>query len=445
MSAGRRQTVPFALGAYFTGSATNGDAWRAPEEDIDADVEFERYRSYVASLERAGFHAIFLYDNVLPIADPTTLVRTPALARWDTFTLLAALAVTTTHIGLIGTASTTFNEPYNIARKVASLDRLSRGRAGWNVVTATGGGENFNLAAHMDHGARYERAHEFVDVVKGLWDSVDPLAFIRDKSSGVWLDPGKVHPLNHVGRFYQVAGPLNAPPPVQRPPVLAQAGASGPGKDLAARIGEVIYTAACDPDEARAYRLDVLDRAGRHGRDERHMRFLPGLAPIVASTESEARAKFERYLSYLDHDETLQAISSYSSLSQDLSLWPRHTPITLGAVAETNSHKSRQSLIVDWIERYRPTPDDILRTFTRGGHRLVVGTPSAIVDDMQGWYESGACDGFNIMFTSSPVGIDDFTRLVVPELRRRGLLQDGYGSRILRENLRIPSGRANDR
>ncbi|MCP1274657.1 LLM class flavin-dependent oxidoreductase [Gluconobacter albidus] len=439
MTASRSTRAPFVLGAYFTGSATNGDAWRAPGEDTDADLSFERYRDYVATLEKGRFDAIFLYDNVLPVPDPSRIARTPALARWDTFTLLAALAVTSSHIGLIGTASTTFNEPYNIARRIASLDVLSGGRAGWNVVTATGGGENFNLVSHVDHALRYERAHEFVDVVKGLWKSTETEAFIRDKHTGVWLDPSRVHPLNHKGRFFQVAGPLNAPPPIQHPPILAQAGASGAGKELAARIGEVIYTAEYDIDAARAYRADVLERAARYGRDERHIRILPGLAPVVGRTESEAREKFERYQSYLDKADILQAISSYSSLGTDLSQWPEDKPVELGLVEETNTHKSRQSLIVDWIRKTRPTVKDILQNFTRGGHRLLVGTPASIVDEIEEWYRTGACDGFNIMFTSAPDGINDFVELVVPELRRRGLTQQAYKSRNLRENLKIPS------
>lgn len=434
----RKERTPFALGAYFTGGATNGDAWRAPEEDTDADLEFQRYRDYVTVLEKGRFDAIFLYDNVLPIPDPSLIARTPTLARWDTFTLLAALAITSSHIGLIGTASTTFNEPYNIARRVASLDRLSGGRAGWNVVTATGGGENFNLASHVDHELRYERAQEFVDVVKGLWKTVEPDAFIRDKRSGEWLNATRVHPLNHKGRFFQVAGPLNAPPTIQRPPVVAQAGASGPGKELAARIGEIIYTAEYDINAGRDYRSDILDRAVRYGRDDRHIRILPGLAPIVALTESEAKAKFEHYLTYLDKADILRGLSFYASLGTDLSEWPDDRPVELHCVEETNSHKSRQSLIVDWIRKTHPTKEDILRTFTRGGHRLLVGTPASIVDEMEEWYQTGAADGFNIMFTSSPSGINDFVEMVIPELQRRKIMRSSYASRNLRENLIIP-------
>ncbi|KXV28758.1 LLM class flavin-dependent oxidoreductase [Gluconobacter japonicus] len=428
----------FALGAYLTGSATNGDAWRAPGEDVDADISFERYRSYVDLLEQGRFDSIFLYDNVLPIPDPSAIADTPSLARWDTFTLLSALAVTSRHIGLIGTASTTFNEPYNVARRVASLDRLSNGRAGWNVVTATGGGENFNLPRHVDHQERYERAHEFVDVVTGLWKSVQPDAILRDKESGQWLDPAKVHPLNHKGRFYSVAGPLNSPPPVQSRPVLAQAGASGAGKELAARIGEVIYTAEYDPAAGQDYRTDVLDRAQRYGRTDAHLRILPGLAPFVGRTEDEARGKFETYLSYLNRAEVLRSFSAYASLGIDLSQWPDEQPIRLKDVEETNSHKSRQSLIVDWIRREAPTTKDVLKTFTKGGHRILVGTPQSIVEDMEGWYRTGASDGFNIMFTSAPDGIRDFVTLVVPELQKRGLLRREYAGRTLRENLGLP-------
>ncbi|WP_234930924.1 LLM class flavin-dependent oxidoreductase [Gluconobacter japonicus] len=422
----------------MTGSATNGDAWRAPGEDVDADISFERYRSYVDLLEQGRFNSIFLYDNVLPIPDPSAIADTPALARWDTFTLLSALAITSRHIGLIGTASTTFNEPYNVARRIASLDRLSNGRAGWNVVTATGGGENFNLPRHVDHQERYERAHEFVDVVTGLWKSVQPDAILRDKESGRWLDPAKVHPLNHKGRFYSVAGPLNSPPPVQSRPVLAQAGASGAGKELAARIGEVIYTAEYDPAAGQDYRTDVLDRARRYGRTDTHLRILPGVAPFVGRTEDEARGKFATYLSYLNRAEVLRSFSAYASLGIDLSQWPDGQPIRLKDVEETNSHKSRQSLIVDWIRREAPTTKDVLKTFTKGGHRILVGTPQSIVDDMEGWYRTGASDGFNIMFTSAPDGIRDFVILVVPELQKRGLLRREYAGRTLRENLGLP-------
>lgn len=250
--------------------------------------------------------------------------------------------------------------------------------------------------------------------------------------------PGQGSPLNHKGRFYSVAGPLNSPPPVQSRPVLAQAGASGAGKELAARIGEVIYTAEYDLAAGQDYRANVLDRARRYGRTDAHLRILPGLAPFVGRTEDEARGKFETYLSYLNKGEVLRSFSAYASLGIDLSQWPDEQPIRLKDVEETNSHKSRQSLIVDWIRREAPTTKDVLKTFTKGGHRILVGTPQSIVEDMEGWYRTGASDGFNIMFTSAPDGIRDFVTLVVPELQKRGLLRREYAGRTLRENLGLP-------
>ena len=430
------------LGAYLGGGGTNGDAWRLPEADVDADINFERYSQYVHILERGKFDSIFLYDNVLPVPNPEVLAYRPGFPRWDTFTLLAALAVVTKRIGLIGTASTTFNEPYNIARKVLSLDHLSNGRAGWNVVTATGGGENFNLPEHVGHAERYRRAHEFYDVVTGLWHSVEPDAIVRNKVTGQWLDPAKVHPLNHKGEFYAVQGPLNAPPRIAQAgqPVIAQAGSSDDGKELAARIGEVIYTAEYDREHALAFRNELIERAQKYGRGVANLRVLPGLAPIVGKTREAAQRKFARYLAYLDPGATLNGLANYASLGIDLANWPKGKPVTLpDNLAQTNSHKSRQSLIARWIRERQATTDDILRFFIAGGHRLIVGSATDIADHIQDWFEAGAVDGFNIMFTSAPTGMEDFVDLVVPELQRRGLFKKDYASPYLRTNLGLPT------
>ncbi|MFH7812057.1 MULTISPECIES: NtaA/DmoA family FMN-dependent monooxygenase [Acetobacter] len=430
------------LGAYLSGAATNGDAWRQPDNDVDADINFTRYAHYVEVLEEGKFDSVFLYDSVLPVSDTKTLEYSANFPRWDTFTLLAGLAVVSRHIGLIGTASTTFNEPYNIARKVLSLHHLSGGRAGWNVVTATGGGENFNLPEHMKHADRYSRANEFYDVVAGLWRTVQSGAIVRDKKSGRWADPSRITPLNHKGTYFSVQGPLNVPPPEQRlgTPVIAQAGSSEDGRDLAARIGEVIFTAEYDLQEAIRFRQDLFARAQRYGRGEAPLRILPGLAPIVGRTTEEAQEKLERYLSYLDRPETLNAFANYASLGLDLASWPSTQPIILPEVlAQTNTHKSRQNLIARWIRERAPTPDDILRFFNRGGHRLLAGSARDIADHIQEWFEAGAVDGFNIMFTSAPAGIEDFVRLVVPELQKRGLFKKDYTGFGLRENLGLPN------
>lgn len=438
----RKPRPHLVLGAYLSGAATNGDAWRQPEDDVDADTDFSRYVHYVKILEEGKFDSLFLYDNVIPVSDTTTLEYNTGFPRWDTFTLLAGLAVASRHIGLIGTASTTFNEPYNIARKVLSLHHLSGGRAGWNVVTATGGGENFNLPSHMNHAERYSRAQEFYDVVAGLWRTVSPEALVRNKQSGQWADPSRIAPLNHKGRYFSVKGPLNTPPPARAAgfPIIAQAGSSEDGRDLAARIGEVIFTAEYDLKEAVAFRQDILARAGHYGRGADHIRILPGLAPIVGRTSEEAQEKLGRYLSYLDQEETLRAFANYASLGIDLASWPRGKAIILpDTLAQTNSHKSRQSLIARWIREQAPTPDDVLRFFNRGGHRLLAGTPTDIADHIQEWFEAGAVDGFNIMFTSAPTGIEDFVRLVVPELQKRGVFKKDYVGSGLRKNLGLPN------
>ena len=427
------------LGAYFTGSGVQGDSWRHPQAHTDAWRDFGRYKDYARKLEAACFDAMFFYDNVFTASDAQTVASTPHAPRWDPLILVAALAVVTEHIGLVATVSTSYSEPYNVARHFASLDQLSGGRIGWNVVTSTAGGENFNLDGHRDHADRYERAHEFVDVVTGLWDSWADDAFLEDKASGQWADSARVHVLNHVGKHFQVQGPLNAARPIQGWPVLAQAGSSESGRELAARIGELLYTAAQDIDEARAFYADVKARAARHGRRAEHIQILPGVMPVIGRTQAEADDKYGELLASRDTDVVLRALSAYASLGVDLSGLALDDRVPLPEhIAETNSHKSRQKLLVDWIRRERPTVRELTTKWSAGGHRMLVGTPQNIADDFEHWFNTGACDGFNVMFSSTPQGLDDFVTLVVPELQRRGLAQTAYEGRTLRENLGLP-------
>lgn len=427
------------LGAYFTGSGVQGDSWRHPLADTDAYRHFDRYRDYARKLEAACFDAMFFYDNVFSASDPLTLATSPQAPRWDPLILVSALALVTRRIGLVATVSTSYSEPYNVARHFASLDHLSAGRIGWNVVTSTAGGENFNLDAHRDHADRYERAHEFVDVVTGLWDSWADDAFLEDKATGQWADPSRVHVLNHVGRHFRVKGPLNAPRPIQGWPVLAQAGSSEAGKDLAARIGELLYTAAQDVDEARAFYADVKARAARHGRQPGQLHILPGVMPVIGRTQAEADDQYAALQATRDPDVVLRALSSYASLGVDLTGLALDERVPLPAhIPETNSHKSRQKLLVDWIRRENPTVRELTTKWSAGGHRMLVGTPQTIADDFEHWFSTGACDGFNIMFSSAPQGLDDFVQQVVPELQRRGLFRTAYEGQTLRENLGLP-------
>lgn len=435
----KQPTRQMKLGAYFTGSSVQGDSWRHPDVDIDAAWDFDRYRQYAQTLEAACFDAIFLYDNVFASTDPERVQRTPQAPRWEPLVLLSGLALVTQRIGLVGSVSTSYAEPYNVARQFASLDQLSQGRAGWNVVTSTGGGENFNLDGHLDHHQRYMRAHEFVDVVKGLWDSWADDAFVTDKASGIWARPERLHTLNHVGDLFKVKGPLNAARPPQGWPVISQAGASEDGKRLAARVGEMIYTAAQDIEEARAYYSDVKRQAQALGRNPDHILILPGVMPIIGRTQEEAEHKWSELLAHRDVDMVLKHMSTYASLGLDLSGLSMDDRVPLPATLPvTNSHQSRQKLLVDWIRKKAPSVRDLYTQWSAGGHRILVGTPETIADDLAHWFETGAADGFNVMFSSTPGGLNDFAQSVVPELQRRGLFRQEYTGRTLREHLGLP-------
>jgi len=427
------------LGAFLSGSGTQGDSWRHPRADTGAYKDFSYYARYAQILERGRFDALFFYDNVVSADNTALWAANPGVPRWDPLILLAALAVVTKHIGLIATASTSYNEPYNLARKFASIDHLSGGRAGWNVVTSTGGGQNFNRDDHLDHAFRYERAQEFYDVVTGLWDSTADDVVLADKQSGLWLDPSRLRRLDHKGKHFSVRGPLNAPRPIQGYPVIAQSGGSDAGRALAARIGELIYTAEYDIGEGIAFAEDVRSQALQYGRDPSHIKICPGVSPFVGRTDAEARKKFEEWQSYRDLESTLRGLSNYASLGFDLSKLPLDAPVQLPDILpETNSHKSRQSVLASWIRKTRPTVREIAQKLTAGGHRIVVGSPQTIADDFEHWYRTGAADGFNIMFPSAPEGIEDFVDLVIPELQRRGLFRTEYEGRTFRENLGVP-------
>jgi FMN-dependent oxidoreductase (nitrilotriacetate monooxygenase family) len=426
-----------ALGAFIPGGGAHGAAWRLPEIDLAASASFATYQRIAQKLEQGCFDTLFMNDSV-GISDltPSALERNTQVMRWDPLTLLPALAVVTNHIGLTATASTTYNEPYTLARRFASLDQISNGRAGWNVVTSLNGGENFGRDGHMLHAERYARAAEFVDVIKGLWDCWEDDAAIRDKSTGIWLDTEKLHLLNHHGEHFQVRGPLNAPRPIQGYPVIAQAGSSEAGRALAARTGELIFTAAQTIEEAKAFTYDITTRAAAHDRTQSDFRILPGVSVVTAPTLAEAQAKYDRLYDIADAGPRLKAFSIYASLGVDLSAHPLDGPVPLPEkIPETNTHKSRQKLVIDLIRRENPTIRQLFRKLTAGGHRVLVGTPQMIADDFEFWFSSGAADGFNIMFPELFSSVDDFVDLVVPELQRRNLFRREYTGRTLRDHL----------
>ncbi|POA89907.1 MULTISPECIES: LLM class flavin-dependent oxidoreductase [Pseudomonas] len=424
------------LGAFLSGSGAHGGSWRHPQADADASLNFQRYRHYAQTLERGCFDALFLNDNVaVGDLDPRVLARSSYSLRWDPLTLLPALAVVTRHIGLIATASTSYNEPYNLARKFASLDHLSEGRAGWNLVTGLVGGENFNHPEPLSHAERYARAEEFFSVASGLWDSWADDAFPRDKASGQWLRPERMHLLQHRGRHFQVQGPLNAPRPLQGWPVIAQAGSSGPGCELAARCAELVFTAQTDLQQAKAFYRELKERLPAYGRHAGQLKIFPGIAPTVGRTLNEAEEKYQQLQELQDPQAQLKALSYLLDLGIDLSHLPLHAQVPLLDAAPTERHKSRRHLVQELIRRERPSLAQLLRSLSASGHKVLVGTPGQIVDELATWYQEYAADGFNVLFTHLPGAIDDFVQLITPELQRRGLFRQRYTGRSLREHL----------
>ena len=425
------------LGAFMRPVSIHTAAWRYPGAYPDANFNFQHLKRFALKLELGRFDAFFMADHLAVLNMPMqALKRSATVTSFDPLVLLPALAVVTGHLGLIATASTTYNEPYHIARKFASLDHLSGGRAGWNVVTSGNPDEalNFGLDEHVDHSSRYRRAREFFDVVTGLWDSWADDAFIRDQQSGVYFDPNKLYILDHRGEYLKVRGPLNIARPVQGWPVIVQAGASEAGRQLAAETAEVIFGAGSNLVNARAFYTDVKGRMAKIGRDHDHLKFLPGAFVVVGETVDEARAKRARLDSLVHYDSAIASLSI--ALGHDVS---RFDPDgLLPSIPESNASKSGRERIVELAQREKLTVRQLAQRVGGYAGLAFVGTPTLIADQMEEWLFSKACDGFNVMFPYLPGGLDDFVDRVVPELQRRGLFRREYEGRTLRENLGLP-------
>ncbi|ALP66159.1 LLM class flavin-dependent oxidoreductase [Paraburkholderia caribensis] len=426
------------LGAFLYPTGHHIAAWRHPDSLVDAGRDFRHYVQLAQAAEAAKFDLVFLADGAGTRGDNVDFLSRTAhsyVAQFEPLTLLSALAAVTQRIGLVGTASTTFNEPYHIARKFASLDHISGGRAGWNLVTSSSAHEakNFNFDEHLAHARRYERAVEFAEVVEGLWDSWDEDAFVRDKASGRYFDPSKRHVLDHRGEFFNVRGPLNVERSPQGRPVVVQAGSSEAGKALAARTAEVIFTAQQTLDDAVAFYADVKGRMAAYGREPDDLKIMPGVMPIVGVTESEAREKFDALQALIDPAVGLALVSTVTG-GFDLSGYPLDGPIP--ELPETNASKSRQSLALELARRENLTIRELyLRIAGARGHWQLVGTAEQIVDALEERFVNYGADGYNVMPALLPNSLDDFIRLVLPELRRRGLFRSEYEGRTLRENL----------
>ena len=440
-------------GGFFSTPGNHLAGWRHPNAVPTADIDFRMYAHITQVVERAKFDTIFFQDTAAVNGSRAlargdlSRTRLSRIVKLEPTTLLCALAAVTSHIGLIATATTTYNEPYNIARRFMSIDHISDGRAGWNLVTSQieDEAQNFGYAEHVDHAKRYARAAEFYDVVVGLWDSWEDDALLRDKTSGIYMDRDKVHFLDHAGEHFKVRGPLNITRSPQGRPVVAQAGSSEAGRELAAKTADVVFTAQTQLDEARAFYADVKGRAARYGRSADEIVIMPGITPVLGATQAEARERYEELQSLLPDDLALQSMSHISG-GLDLSKFPLDGP--LPELPPSNAAKARQALVVRTAREQNMTLRQIARhTSAAMGHRVLVGTAEYIADELESWLEADAADGFNVICNHYPQPLEDFCRLVVPELRRRGVFRTEYAGRTLREHLglRVPENRHTQR
>ena len=425
------------LGAFMRPVSIHTAAWRYPGAFPDANFNFAHLKRFAQALERGKFDAFFMADHLAVLNMPIdALKRSATVTSFDPATLLPALAVVTERLGLIATASTTFEAPYHIARRFASLDHLSGGRAGWNVVTTSNpdAALNFGLDEHVEHGERYHRAREFFDAVTGLWDSWADDAFIRDVERGIYFDPAKLHVLNHKGEHLSVRGPLNVARPIQGWPVIVQAGASEAGRQLAAETAEVIFASHGTLADGQRFYADVKGRLDKLGRSRDHLKILPGAFVVVGDTVEEARAKRARLDSLVHYDSAIASLSI--ALGHDASKFDPDSP--LPEIPETNASKSGRDRAIALAKRDNLTVRQLAQRLGGFAGLAFVGTPATIADQMEEWLVSKGSDGFNVMFPYLPAGLDDFVDRVVPELQRRGIFRREYEGKTLRENLGLP-------
>jgi FMN-dependent oxidoreductase (nitrilotriacetate monooxygenase family) len=433
MSSRKRQ---IHLGLFLQGAGHHASGWRHPEARSGSE-SFAHVREQVSLAEAAKFDLVFLADGLTSGKGhhPSTA------ARLEPLTLLGALAAVTTRIGLAATASTTYGDPFHLARAFASIDHLSNGRAAWNLVTTSyaRSAANFGRNAHLDHADRYAVAEEFVDVVRGLWDGWEEDALPKNKETGVYYIPEKLHPLDHDGPFFSVKGPLNIPRAPQGHPVIIQAGSSGTGQALAARTADVVFTAQQTLDDARAFYAGLKARLAAHGRESHQLAVMPGFLPIVGRTAREAREKLDLLESWTDPQEVLPLLSE--RLGHDMAVFDLDGPVP--DLPETEQLKSRQKLLIELARRENLTIRQLAqRVAASRGHYVVLGTALEVADEMQRWFEKGAADGFNVMPAYFPGGLRDFTAEVVPILQERGVFRRDYEADTLRGHFdwnRVPS------
>jgi alkanesulfonate monooxygenase len=426
------------LGISMIGLGYHVAAWRHPDVPARGTIDLRHCVEVAQTAERGKLDMLFLADAVgIREYDepPGALCRFSNSVRFEPLTLLAALAMVTKRIGLVATASTTYNEPFTVARKFASLDHISGGRAGWNLVTSVTAMEaqNFNYDTAPDYDKRYDRAAEFLKVVTGLWDSFEDGALVADKASGIYIDQSRMHTLNHKGAYFSVRGPLNTVRTPQGRPIIVQAGASEQGLELAAQSADVVFAASASLANAQKYYAAVKGKMAKYGRPESHLAVMPGIMAVIGESEQQAQ---DRYAELQDLIDPKVGLAQLAASLGDLSAYPLDGPVP---EPENSRMRSRAALLLDMARRKNLTIRQLYLAVAAGnGHNVVVGTPKQVADEMEKWFTSQAADGFNYVPAALPRGIHDFVDLVVPELQRRGLFRKEYEGETLRANLGMP-------
>jgi FMN-dependent oxidoreductase (nitrilotriacetate monooxygenase family) len=425
------------LNAFLMSTGHHEASWRLPESDPLSTTDVAHFQNLAKIAERGTFDSLFLADG--PVMSRDVDQRPSGVI--EPLTLLTALAMVTDHIGLIATASTSYNSPYNLARRFSALDHVSGGRAGWNVVTTAGleAARNFGVDEQPLHADRYARAAEFIDVALKLWDSWEDDVVIANKESGVWGDSAKIHPPAHEGKYFSVAGALNSPRSPQGYPLIVQAGSSDDGKDLAAKYAEAVFTAQQTLEDAQAFYADLKARTCKIGRDPNGIKILPGIVPIVGSTEAEAKEKELALEDRIVYEYAQRQLAGLLRVPIEQLALDSQLPFDLLPEEKIEDFKSRYSLIVELGRREKLTVRQLIGRLGGGrGHLTFTGTPEQVADTIEQWFTNGAADGFNIMPAVLPSGLETFVEQVVPILRLRGLFRTEYTGRTLRDHYGLP-------
>lgn len=427
------------LGAFIPTTSQHVAGWRHPESRPQDHLNIDYAIELAKTAERGLFDAYFLADG-LSVRWSSAVEGEKGLGDkgvgFEPVTLFAALSAVTQNIGFIATASTTYEDPYILARKFASLDHISKGRAAWNVVTTASAdaAKNFNIQQHPEPKERYERADEFIEVTQKLWDSWEDDTFHYNKETGQFFDARKQHQPNHQGQYYQVLGALNVSRPPQGYPVIVQAGQSEDGRELAGKYAEVIFTAQQNLADAQAFYRDVKNRLVKYGRHADDLKIMPGVSIFVAKTEQEAQEKYD-FLNSLIHPEVGLSLLSALAGGINLAKFDLDAPFPKIEDADIN-FSSRQQMMIDIARKHNFSIRQLYQYIASArGHWTLIGTPEQVVDQLQEWFENDAADGFNVLPPTTPAGLNDFVDLIVPELQRRGLYRTAYEGTTLRENL----------